>query len=253
MEQELQSLVRELNRCNQRGGRMLSLVDLLEAETVDLAMGGYLAAAMRAGASLMVGANPGGAGKTTVMAALLNWLPNRTRIRAAESYEMLRLAAESPPEDPSACCYVAHEIGSGHYYAYVWGREARAFFSLTRHGYIIATNLHADTLGQAHRQVVGTNGVAEEDLSRVQLKVFMRMERRRGWQVSRTIHQVYESAGGGDRLLWSGNGRGDYRRQADSALVSREEEGRHQDLLDKMRRDNVRFIEDVRRLLLAQG
>ena len=54
--------VQALNACNQRGGRMLSLVDLLDAGTVDLPLAAYLAAAMRAGASLLVGANPRGRG-----------------------------------------------------------------------------------------------------------------------------------------------------------------------------------------------
>ena len=51
-------------------------MDLLEAGTVDLPLAGYLAAMMRRGSSLMVGARPGGAGKTAVMVALLNLLPD---------------------------------------------------------------------------------------------------------------------------------------------------------------------------------
>ena len=57
---------------------MLSLVDLIKAGTVDLRLAAYLAAAMHSGASLLVGARPGAAGKTTVMCALLNFLPDRT-------------------------------------------------------------------------------------------------------------------------------------------------------------------------------
>ena len=72
--------VRAINDCNQRGGRMLSLVDLLDAGSVDLPLAAYLAAAMRGGASLLVGARPGGAGKTAVMCALLNWIPDHTII-----------------------------------------------------------------------------------------------------------------------------------------------------------------------------
>ena len=104
---------------------MLSLIDLLNAGTIDLDLGGYLAAAMRSGASLLVGANPGGAGKTTVMAALLNWLPNHTRIIPVETRSVLQAALSEQPLDPSGRCFVAHEIGSGSYYAYVWGEDAR--------------------------------------------------------------------------------------------------------------------------------
>ncbi|MCK5526789.1 MAG: hypothetical protein KAJ05_06545, partial [Candidatus Latescibacteria bacterium] len=83
--------IRVLDDCNQRGGRMLSLVDLITAGTVDLPLAAYLSAAMRSGASLLVGARPGGAGKTTVMCALLNFLPDDTILRPVAS----RTAPES--------------------------------------------------------------------------------------------------------------------------------------------------------------
>jgi hypothetical protein len=62
----------EIERCNQRGDRMLTLPDLVQAGTMDLPMAGYLMAAVSSGASFMVGCVPGGGGKTTVMGALLN-------------------------------------------------------------------------------------------------------------------------------------------------------------------------------------
>ena len=56
---------REIDRCNQRGGRMLSVVDLIEAETLSAELAAYCLAAVGQGASFMVGALPGGAGKTS--------------------------------------------------------------------------------------------------------------------------------------------------------------------------------------------
>ena len=38
-----------LNACNQRGGRMLSMIDLISAGTVDLDLAAYLTAMMRKG------------------------------------------------------------------------------------------------------------------------------------------------------------------------------------------------------------
>ncbi|TFG69855.1 MAG: hypothetical protein E4H27_06720, partial [Anaerolineales bacterium] len=76
--------VQTLNACNQRGGRMLSLVDLVDAGSVNIAMAGYLAAMMQEGASLLVGAKPGGAGKTAVMCACLNFLPATMEIRVLD-------------------------------------------------------------------------------------------------------------------------------------------------------------------------
>jgi hypothetical protein len=54
---------------------MLSIVDLIEAGTMSREVAAYSLAAIGAGASFMVGALPGGAGKTTVMGALLNFVP----------------------------------------------------------------------------------------------------------------------------------------------------------------------------------
>ena len=74
----------EIERCNQRGGRMLSAVDLLSANTVTPDLAACLLAAIRGGASFMVGAQPGGAGKTTVMGALLNFVPANVELRPAD-------------------------------------------------------------------------------------------------------------------------------------------------------------------------
>ena len=54
---------------------MLSVFDLLDAGTLDLNLAAYLMARISKGASFWVGAVPGGAGKTTVMCALLNFVP----------------------------------------------------------------------------------------------------------------------------------------------------------------------------------
>jgi hypothetical protein len=163
-----------INECNQRGGRMLSLIDLIDAGTVDLPLAAYLATTMRAGASLLVGARPGGAGKTAVMCALINFLPDDTTIRPAENAALL--ANASRVVRPGTACYLAHEIGRGSYYAYIWGREARLFFALAAQGHIVASNLHADTLEETRAQLCRDNGVDPTHLAAVTLKVYLRVE-----------------------------------------------------------------------------
>ena len=74
----------EIERCNQRGGRMLSIVDLIEAGTFSRDLAAYSLAAIGDGASFMVGALPGGAGKTTAMGALLNFVPRDVSLVAAD-------------------------------------------------------------------------------------------------------------------------------------------------------------------------
>ena len=242
-----------INRCNQRGGRMLSLLDLIEAETVDLPLAAYLAAAMRSGASLLVGARPGGAGKTAVMCALLNFLPDDTVIRAVDSRDVL--AEGQRDEKPGRTCYLAHEISSASYYGYVWGHEARILFGLIADGHIIASNLHADTLEETRDQLCRENGVAPAHLNGVTLKIYLQVKRSVGWSSQRWVGSVYEGAGGRDRLLWSRETGGKFLRHQhlESAVVSQEQEKECAKFLARLQRQNLRHIDDVRRALVKWG
>ena len=88
---------REINRCNQRGGRMLSVVDLIEAGTMTAELAAYCLAAIGQGASFMVGAMPGGAGKTTVMGALLNFVPAGVELVPADAQDVISQGLQKPP------------------------------------------------------------------------------------------------------------------------------------------------------------
>ena len=50
---------RQIEMLNQRGGRTLSIVDLLLAGTISVEMAAYAMRAMKRGASLLTGARPG--------------------------------------------------------------------------------------------------------------------------------------------------------------------------------------------------
>jgi hypothetical protein len=162
--------IREIERCNQRGGRMLSVIDLIDRNTIDLRLAAYLAAKVYAGASFIVGAVPGGGGKTTVMGAFLNLLPPTMKIIPVDSHRAIR----SIEQHRAPVCALAHEISTGMYYAYIWADMLRSFFAFPRHGHTIATNLHADDLDQAYKQICVDNGVSEEQLNSVDLFLFLR-------------------------------------------------------------------------------
>lgn len=191
MEESISRHCAELNRCNQRGGRMLSIFDMLDAGTLDLDLAAYLMARISRGASFMVGARPGGLGKTTVMCALLNFIPADVEIVAATT-ETVRRAARNTALPRS--CYVCHEIGSGPYFAYLWDADLRAYCSLARMGHVLATNLHADDMEDARQQVCVENGVPIADFNALHLLAFLRMDR--GLRAARRrIDKVYESDG----------------------------------------------------------
>ena len=181
----------ELNRCNQRGGRMLSVFDLLEAKTLDLDLAAYLMARISRGSSFMVGAVPGGAGKTTVMCALLNFVPVDVPLIAATPQAVYR--AEKA-KSPRRSCYICHEIGAGSYFAYLWADALQSYCRLFEAGHILATNLHADDLEQARNQVCRDNDVPIGHFNRFDLLIVLGVDD--GYFKShRWVEEVYSSDG----------------------------------------------------------
>ncbi len=236
----------EIDRCNQRGGRMLSIVDLIEAGTVSTELAAYCLAAIGKGASFMVGAVPGGAGKTTVMGALLNFVAEDVVLRPADGIGSIQrgLTGSEP-----RCCYICHEIGSGPYYAYLWGEELRAYFELPISGHMIATNLHADTYDQARGQICGDNGVSPAALRRMKLMLFLSIGRS-GFRIRREIATVWESDGRDEhRLVFTGGSTAP--KAAESKLVKPDELADARTRIESLMTGGARTIEQVRAMILS--
>jgi len=162
----------EIERLNQRGGRTLSIIDLIDAGTISTEMAALCWLIVSEGAGFLTGAVPGGAGKTTLMAALLSFLPPGERIQGVADRRVIDDALSGATRPPATI--LAHEIGSGHWYGYIWGRDAVDFFGLWRLGLRPVSCLHADDPEQTRRTLVGL-GVSEEDLRHVPLQLFMRV------------------------------------------------------------------------------
>ncbi|HOW18256.1 MAG TPA: hypothetical protein PLC79_04390 [Phycisphaerae bacterium] len=233
----------EIERCNQRGGRMLSIVDLIDAGTISREVAAYALAAIGRGASFMVGALPGGAGKTTVMGAMLNFVPADVELVAADGIDAIRHA---PARSEPRRCYVCHEIGRGDYYAYLWGEPLRAYFELPAAGHMLATNLHADTFEQARRQVCGDNGITERAFRRMSLMFFLSV-RRAGWGCTRRIEEVWESDGAGPhrRIFQAGASS-----KVCGGLASAEDVSEAARIINRLFDRGARTIEQVRELIV---
>ena len=80
---------RQIEMLNQRGGRTLSIVDLIRAGTISVPMAACAMRVVREGASILTGARPGGAGKTTLLAALLSFLPPGEEIVTVDRPEVI--------------------------------------------------------------------------------------------------------------------------------------------------------------------
>ena len=135
-------------RSDQRRGRMLSVVDLIEAGTLTESLAAWLLVRILLGSSWLVGARPGGAGKTAVMSALLAMAPREARVWLSNRGIGWR---QCRPGDT----IVSYELSPGFYDAYIWGPDVVRLTELGRAGCRIVSNLHADELQEARMQVQG--------------------------------------------------------------------------------------------------
>lgn len=238
MNDDIRKHVNAIDACNQRGDRMLSIVDLIDAGTLTRDLAAYALGAIGKGASFMVGALPGGAGKTTVMGALLNCVPAGVPLRAADSLATI----DDGLKRRDRSCYICHEIGDGGYYAYLWGGVLRRYFELPSAGHMLATNLHADTYEQAHRQICQDNGVSEEAFRQMNLLLFLSLVRT-GGVFRRRIATVWESDGASAHRPIVAGGK--------SGLVTADEITRAAGVIDKLMASGIRTIVEVREVVVG--
>lgn len=127
-----------------------SLLWLVERELLDLTLAGFLSLAVEARASLVVVAEPHEAGKTTLLTALLDFLPEGTRpIYLRGWYERFGFLDEIPPASGYLLC---NEI-SAHLPTYLWGHGVRRVFQAAIDGYPLATTMHATGAADALDQL----------------------------------------------------------------------------------------------------
>lgn len=231
---------------------MLSVVDLVRAGTLDLDLAAYLSARVSRGCSFVVGALPGGVGKTTVMGALLNFIPPEHRLIAADSGATVRRALEAVTD--SRRCFICHEIGSGPYFAYLWGRDACDYFALPAAGYMIATNLHADTWEQCRAQLCKDVGVRADDFHQCRLCLFIHRVGRSWSDPRRRIVAVHESDGRTPhRLVWQWNRHTDgFDRDGPSQIIAPDDSycATMRGFIAQLVDEEICMIEDIRRRFL---
>jgi hypothetical protein len=128
--------------------RSLSIAQILAMQTIDVETVALIWLMIERGICLTV-AGPTepkpGAGKTTALHALLQFLPAGTAVAYTsgmfETFAFTRL----PDINPANTCALCSEI-SDHLQTYMWGHTARRFLMLPAQGYRIATSVHADTI-----------------------------------------------------------------------------------------------------------
>jgi energy-coupling factor transporter ATP-binding protein EcfA2 len=184
----------EVRGLNQRGGRMLSIIDLISRGTVDINLAARLLARIHDGASFLCCALQGGVGKTTLMGALLGLLPPREEIVTVASESEIG-TMQQLARDGKQRCLVVHEIGSGSWYGYLWGKPVLEYIALKSATTRIVSNIHADELEEVEAQVRSFGGTSMDVLA-FDLILFVALGKGSiGGERRRIMDKVLEAAG----------------------------------------------------------
>lgn len=123
----------------------LSIVDLIAAGNFDARTAALLWLLIEARASIIVAADPPGAGKTTTLTALSDFLPPGTKriyLRGwNETFDFLDTA------EAGRSYLLCNEI-SAHLPVYLWGRKVQQLFAALGTGLPFGATMHADTLDE---------------------------------------------------------------------------------------------------------
>ncbi len=120
----------------------LSIVQLIEARSLDSRLAALLWIFMERRSSVVVAAEPPSAGKTTTLTALVDLLPVSTRLVFTQGlYEDFSFTELYPADQAYLLC---NEI-SPDLPVYMWGRKVAHLFSLLERGYALGTTVHAST------------------------------------------------------------------------------------------------------------
>ena len=161
-------ILTELSR-SRRGERALSLSDLIERGTFDLELAAWLISHVSRGASFIIGAGPGGVGKTTTMRALLSVAPGDLAFGIA-------LPGEIADTYTSPHCVISHQLSDHRPPGYLWDQDLREFFALSERGHMLVSNMHTDDLDETYAQICESNSVPESQFRAINLLVFVRVE-----------------------------------------------------------------------------
>jgi len=173
-----------------RGKRMLSIVDLVKLKMIPLELAAYLIDGMQNGASVLIGARPSGAGKTTMMGALAGVIPSSERIITIEGARHVPHLLPGTIDEPIT--YIIHEIGRSR--QYLWGSSVVDTTRLVDSNTRLIANLHAEKMDDI--KATFSRFGSENAFHVFDFVIFIRHDRR---NPPRVVNEVYEF----DRLIQS--------------------------------------------------
>ena len=181
-----------------------SIVELIRAGTLDAELAATLWLLIEGRVSVIVGARDRQVGKSTLLGALLDFLPSGVQTRellgAMETFDWLPQAPElgwrvapgprpptvpnvpslsrrrsvGPPVRPDNTVLLIPEL-SDHLPSYTWGAEARIAIRAVSIGYGLAATIHADSLDEVFEELRRPPvNLGDDELSRLGLVLILR-------------------------------------------------------------------------------
>jgi hypothetical protein len=171
----------------------LSIVQILERGTMPAGLAAALWLALERGASIVLASDPPGSGKTTILTALLAFLPRDTRVYFTRGWGE---TFDLPALDDHRATYILVNEMSDDLPVYSWGPYVVRIFELMAEGYSMASTMHADTVEEVIEQLEG-EGVPRPNIANLTFIVTVNV----GYDGGRTVRRVNEAA-----LLVPGDG-----------------------------------------------
>jgi len=151
----------------------LSIIDVVNFRTIDYKLAGLLWLLMEQRASVIVAAAPIWAGKTTLLHAMLDFLPPEIeQVTLQGYYEDFKHLGKEKPENT----YLVTEEISNHQYEYLWGYQVVKAFGLLPKGYAIGGTTHARSVKEV-AYILNALGVPQEQIARLGAVVTMQVAR----------------------------------------------------------------------------
>jgi flagellar protein FlaI len=167
-----------------------SIVDLIRGGTLDAELAAELWLLVEARVPVVVAAQAQGVGKSTLLLALLDFLPPSVRVielaGETETFEWLpqaselgwpgtaRPQADREPVRADTTVLLAHEL-SNHTPAYTWDEPARIAVRAASIGYGLAATIHADSLDDVFDLLrLRPVGLTDDELSHLGVVLILR-------------------------------------------------------------------------------
>jgi hypothetical protein len=165
----------------------LSITQIIAAGTMPPRIAAMLWLAVEHGASIILAADPPGAGKTTILTALLAFARPDASVYFTQGWGE---TFDLPPKDGDAPIYMLINEISDHLPVYSWGPYVQRAFELMSEGYALASTMHADTVDGVLAQLTDENDVEPRHLGHLAFVVPMFV----GAQNGRRVRRVSEVA-----------------------------------------------------------